>query len=99
MGPFHVFSLVGGLVSGISGEGPIYADNVLLPMGLQPPSAPSDLSPTPPLGIFILSPMFNWESIYLLICQASVRKHFLASAISEFGVCIWDGSPNRAVAG
>jgi hypothetical protein len=45
-----VYSLVGGLVPGNSGSGVCLVDIVVLPMGLQTPSAPSVLSLTPPLG-------------------------------------------------
>jgi hypothetical protein len=46
----HVYSLVGSLVPGSSG-GFWLVDIVVLPMGLQIPSAPSVLSLTPPLWI------------------------------------------------
>jgi hypothetical protein len=83
----------------------------ILPMGLQLLSAPSVLSLIPPLG----SPCsVLWLAVSNHICiaqvlveplrrqtyQAPVNKHFLASAIvSEFGVCIWHGSPGGAVSG
>jgi hypothetical protein len=84
---------------------------IVLPMGLQTPSAPSVL--------YLISPSetlcsVQWlaASICLCICQAlaeplrrplyqaPVSKHFLAFAIvSGFGDCIWDGSPGGAVSG
>jgi hypothetical protein len=75
---------------------------VILPMGLQTPSAPwvpfSTLCSIQQLA----------ESVHLLICQALakplrrqlylVSKHLLASIIvSGFGNCIWDGFPGRTV--
>jgi hypothetical protein len=48
-GSIYVYSLVCGLVPG-SSEGIWLVDNVVLPMGLQTPSAPSVLSLTLPLG-------------------------------------------------
>jgi len=48
-GSFHVYSLVDGLVPGSSG-GICLVDVIVLPMGLQTPSAPSVFSLTPPLG-------------------------------------------------
>jgi hypothetical protein len=86
---------------------------ILLPMGLQTPSAPSVLSLTSPLRT-LCSVQWLASSIHLCICQAQalteplrrqlyqapVSKHFLASAIvSGFGGCIWDGSPGGAVSG
>jgi hypothetical protein len=78
--------------------------DVVLPMGLQTPLAPSVLSLTPPLGALLA------ESICLCICQALVEPlkrqlyqapvsmYFLASTIvSGFGDCIWDGSLCGAV--
>jgi len=47
-GTLHVYSSVGGLVSGSSGGGVRLVDIVALPMGLQPPSAPPVHSLTPP---------------------------------------------------
>jgi hypothetical protein len=84
---------------------------IVLPMGMQTPSAPSVLFLTPPSG----SPCsVQWLalSIHLCICQAlaeplrrklyqvPVSKHFLASTIvSGFGVCVWDESRDGAVSG
>ena len=80
-------------------------DIVVLPMGLQTPSAPSVLPLTPPLGS-PCSVRFLTVSIHVCIgqdlteplrrqlYQAPVRKHFLASAIvSGFCGCIGDESP------
>ena len=48
-GSLHVYSLVDSLLPGSSG-GLWLVDIVVLPVGLQTPSAPSVLSLTPPLG-------------------------------------------------
>jgi hypothetical protein len=79
-------------------------DIVVLPIGLQSPSAPSTLFLTRPLGT---SNSVQWlaVSIWHCICRALVgqlrrqlyqapfSKHFLASTVvSEFGDCIWDES-------
>jgi hypothetical protein len=96
-GPAHVYTLVGGLVPGSSG-GVWLVDIVVLPMGMQTPSAPSVLPLIPPLE----SPgSVQWLSVSICIClsqvlteplrgqpyQAPVCKHILASAImSGFGV-------------
>jgi len=87
----------------------IWVDTVVLPKGLQSPSAPTVHSLAPLLG----SPCsVQWlaVSIHICICQAlaeSLRrqlyqaptsKHFLASAVVPgFGVCIWGGYLGRAV--
>jgi hypothetical protein len=80
-------------------------DIIVLSIGLHTRSAPEVLSLTPPMGTQWLA-----GSICLCVCQAlteplrrqlyqaPVSKHFLVPAIvSRFGVCIWDGSPSRAV--
>ena len=85
-------------------------DIVVLPMGLQTPSAPSVLSLTPQLET--LSNVWLQASTSVVIrlwhslsgdsyqISAPVSKHSLASAIvSGFGVCIWDGSPGGTVSG
>jgi len=112
-GSLHMYSLVGGLVPGSSGGvGGIWlVDIVVLPLGLQMPSAPLVLSLTSPLGT-LWSIQWLASSIHIYICQAlaellgrqlyqvPVSKHFLALAIvSGFGVYIWDGPPGRAVFG
>jgi hypothetical protein len=84
------------------------------PLPLMPdkaPLAPSVLPLTAPLGS--LFPVW-WLAVGIRICigqdlaeplrrqlyQASVSKHFLASAIvSGFGVFMWDESPGGAVSG
>jgi hypothetical protein len=86
-------------------------DIVVLPMGLQTPSAPSVLFLTCPLGS---SCSVQWLVVSICFCicqalaeplrrqlyQAPVSKLFLASTIeSGFGVCIREGSPGRAVSG
>jgi hypothetical protein len=63
-----VYSLVGGLVPGSFGGG-LVVDIVVLPMGLQTPSAPLVLSLTPPLGT-PCSIQWLAVSIHLYICQA-----------------------------
>ena len=109
-GSLHEYSLVGGPVPE-SSQGIWPVDTVAPSMGLQTPSAPSVLSPTPPSGTPCL---VQWlaASIHLCICQtladplqrhlyqAPVSKHLLASTIvSRFGNCIWDSSPGGAVSG
>jgi hypothetical protein len=81
------------------------------PMGLQTPSAPSVPSPLPPWGalrsvqrlaasIHLCVSQALAESFRRQLSQAPVSKHVLASTIeSEFGDCIWDGSPGGAVSG
>ena len=84
---------------------------VVPPMVLQATLAPLVLSLAPPLRA-LCSVQWLAESIHLCICQtlaeplrrqlykAPVSKHLLASTIvSEFGNCIWDVSPGRAVSG
>ena len=106
----HVYSSVGGLAPGNSGEYCL-VHIVVLPTELQTPSAPSVLSLTPPLGT-VCSVQWLVVSICLCICQAlakplrrqlyqaPVSKHFLASTIVfGFGDCIWGGSPGGAVSG
>jgi hypothetical protein len=101
-GSLHLYSLVGGLVPGSSGS---LLARYCFSYGLQTPSSPSVLSPTPPLGT-PCSVQCLAESIHLCVCQAMaeslrrqlyqapVSKHFLASTIvSGFGDCMWDGSP------
>ena len=40
------------------------------------------------------------EHLRRYLYQSTVSKHFLTSTIvSGFGVCMWDGSPGRAVSG
>ena len=81
------------------------------PMGLQTPSAPSVLSLTPPLGNPVLSPVVGWEHLPVYVSDSDIasqettitsscQQYFFPSAIvSGFCVCIWDGSPSRAVSG
>jgi hypothetical protein len=84
---------------------------VVPPMGLQIPSASWVLSLASPLGT-LCSVQWLARSIHLCICQvlieplrrqlyqAPVNKNLLASTIvSEYGDCIWDGSPGGAVSG
>jgi hypothetical protein len=66
----HVYSLVGGLVPGSSGEVWL-VDIVVLPMGLQTPSAPSLLLLTPPLG----SPFsVRWLAASIHFCIAQGQR-------------------------
>jgi hypothetical protein len=109
-GSLHVYSLVGGLVPGSSGG--YWLVHIVVPsMGLQAPSGPSVLSLASPLGT-TCSDQWVTESIHLCIClvlaeplkrvscQASVRKHLLASTTaSGFGDCIWNEAPGDAVSG
>jgi hypothetical protein len=92
----HVYYLVDGLVPESSGWGVWLVDIVVLPMGLQTPSAPSVISLTPPLR----TPHSVQQlavSIQFCICkalagpfrrqlyQAPFSKHFLASTtVVEF---------------
>jgi hypothetical protein len=91
--------------------GILLIDIVVLPMGLQTPSAPSVLSLTLLLGT-LCSVQWLAVSIRLYTCQAlaeplrrqlhqaPVSMHFLASTmVSGFGDCIWDGSPGGAISG
>ena len=84
---------------------------VVLPMGLQTPSAVSVLSLTTPLGTPSSVPCLA-VSIPLCVCQAladplsrqlyqaPVSMHFLtATIVSAFGDCMWDGYPGGAVSG
>jgi hypothetical protein len=86
-------------------------DIVFLSMGLKTPSSPSVLSLTPPFG----TPCsVQWVAMSICLCtyqslleplrsqvyQAPISKHFWTSTIvSEFGDCIWYGSPGGAVSG
>jgi hypothetical protein len=76
MGPSHVYSLVGGLVSGSPWVWLI--DIVVLPMGLQTPSAPSVLPLIPPLGIPAQSN--GW------LQRESITSHFKVGLSSNFRV-------------
>jgi hypothetical protein len=80
-------------------------------MGLQTPSTPWALLIAPSLKA-LCSVQWMAVSIHFYICQAltetlkrqlyqvPVSKHLLESTIvSEFGDCIWDGSPGGAVSG
>jgi hypothetical protein len=78
---------------------------------LQTRSAPSVFSLTAPLetlcsvqwmtaSIHVCICQALAESLRILLYQAPISMHFLASTIvSGFGVCIWDGSPGGAVSG
>jgi hypothetical protein len=102
-----VFSLVGSLVCQLLGYWLVHF--AVPPMGLKNPSASCVLSLAPPIQT-LFSVQWLSESIYLCICQslakplrrqlyqAPVSKPLLASTIvSEFGGCLWDGSPGSAV--
>jgi hypothetical protein len=67
MSPNHVFSLVGGLVPENSGG--YWLVHIVLPIGLQTPSAPWVLSLAPSLGT-PCSVQWMVVSIHLCICQA-----------------------------
>jgi hypothetical protein len=108
----HVYSLVGCLVPESSGEGAVWlVDIIVLPMGLQHPSAPLVLALTPPLeyrcsvqwfaaSVCICIGQTLAESLRRQLYQTPVRRHSLVSGImSGFGTCIWDGSPDGAVSG
>jgi hypothetical protein len=66
-----VYSLVGGLVRGSSGE-VWFVDIVVPPMGLQTPSTPWVLSVASPLGI-LCSVQWLAQSMHLCIYQALVE--------------------------
>jgi hypothetical protein len=83
-GCLHVYSLVGGLVPGSSG-GFWLVDIVVLPVGLQTPSALSVLSLAPPLGKLCSAQFYLFYSKSLHV----VSQLFLVSydcLSSEFGV-------------
>jgi hypothetical protein len=67
-GSHHVYFLVGGSAPGSSGEG-VWLVDIVLPVGLQTPSAPSALSLTP-LLVTLCSVQWLAVSIHLCICQA-----------------------------
>jgi hypothetical protein len=67
-GSLHVYSLVGGLVPGSSGGGGVWVvDIVVLPIGLQIPSAPSVLPLTSPLGYLAKSNVWLQASASVLV--------------------------------
>jgi hypothetical protein len=86
-------------------------DIVVLPIGLQNPSAPLVLTRASPLGsphsvqclvacICICLGQALAEPLRGQLYQAPVRKHFLISAVvSRFGVYTWNGSLGGAVSG
>ena len=80
------------------------------PLPLKPEKAPfSSFSPSPnsSIGLLMVSVMTGIcigqdlaKPLRRQLYQAPVSKHALASAIlSEFGVCMWNGSPGEAVSG
>jgi hypothetical protein len=84
---------------------------VVLPMGLQTPSAPWVFSLAPLLGTLC---SFQWMSVSIYFCiwqalaeplrrqlyQTLVSNPLLASTIgSGFGGCLWNGSPGGVVSG
>jgi hypothetical protein len=79
-GSLHVYSLVGGLVPGSSGN-----HNVVPPMGLKTPSSPLVLSLASPLGT-LCSVQWVAVSILFCICQALANPlkrqlyHFLSTS-------------------
>ena len=109
-GPIQICSLVGGLVFG-SFQGSRLVDNVSLPMGLLPLSAPSMLPLTLPQG-FLSS--VQWLAVSICIClnellvevlrgqtcQAPVCNYNMASVIVPgFGAHPWAKSQVELVAG
>ena len=104
----HVYSLIGGLDSGSSRVGVWLVDIVVLPIGLQSPSAPSVLPPTLPLGSL---GSVCWLTVRICICirqvlaetlrrqlyQAPVTKHLVSAIVFGFGVCSWDGNLSEVV--
>jgi hypothetical protein len=108
-GYLHVYSLVCALVPGSSG-GSGWLILLFLLWGCKSLQLLQS-SLTPPL-VTPCSVQWLAASIHLCICQAlaeplrrqlyhiPVRKHLLATTIvSEFGNCIWSGSPGGAVSG
>jgi hypothetical protein len=106
-GSLHVYSLLGGLVSGSSGEAG-WLTLLLCPWGCNPPQLLQSF-PNSSIGDPMLSSMVvcKHPSPYLSgsgrasrrqVYQAPISKHFPASVIaSVFGDCIWHGSPGWAV--
>jgi hypothetical protein len=106
----HVYSLVGGLVCWSFWETG-WLILLFFLWGCKPLQLLQSFPLTPPLR----SPCsVQWLATCVHICigqalvepprgqlyQAPVSKRFLASAkVPEFGVCMWDGSPGRAVSG
>jgi hypothetical protein len=86
-GSLHVYSLVGGLVPGSSG-GVWLVDTVVLPMGLQTPSAPSVLSLAPPLRTlcsiqWLAMSLFKNKYVFTLyVKHCSKQKAILPTAQS-----------------
>jgi hypothetical protein len=78
----HAYSLIGGLVPG-SFVGAVWPVNTVAPsMWLQDPSGPSVASPTPPLGIHILSPMVGCKHPPLHLSGSG--KAYQETAVSGF---------------
>ena len=106
-GSLLVYSLVGGLVPGNSGE--IWLVDIdVHPMGLQTPSAPSVLSLSPPLGAHSSSWLLVSASVFVRLCRApqeitisaSFQQALLGIHHSVWvGDCIQDGSPDVSVSG
>ena len=86
-------------------------ETVVLPMGMQIPSVPTVIALTSPLeslgsvqylaaGIPICIGQTLAEFLIKQLYQDPGNKHFLAlTIVSEFGVCIWDGSLGGAFTG
>jgi hypothetical protein len=101
---YQMYSLVHGLIPGISEGGYWLIHIIVPPMGLQTPSTPYVLSLAPSLGTLC---SVQWMAVSIYFCvfqalahplkrqlyQAPVSKLLLASVIvSGFGGCLWDGS-------
>ena len=81
---------------------------VVLPVGLQTPSAPWVFSLAPPMGT-----LCTWMAVSIHFCisqtlaeslkrqlyQAPDSKHLVSKIVSGLGACLWDGSPSGAVSG
>jgi len=82
-GSLHVYSLVGGLVPGSSG-GVWLVDIIVLPMGLQTPSAPSTLSITPPLGFPCSVQWLSTEEWIQKMCYIYTMEYYSAMKNNDY---------------
>jgi hypothetical protein len=101
-GSLHVYSSVGGLVPGSSGE----SGWLILLIFRWCCNLPNSSIGIPALSLMVgcEHPHLYWSDIGRAsrgqLYQAPVSKHFLASAILPgFGGCIWDGSLGKTVSG
>lgn len=103
--PFHVYSLVGSLVCGISGRTDwlIFLFLVCVCKPLQLFHFLFKSSIEVPFSVQYLTcdhPYWSESGRASQEKAISISKHFLASSVViGFGGCIWDGSPSGAVSG